>query len=102
MRPAPLYVQRVISSSKYCSGVCTKRLVLINGLIRSLGVDPCSILPCRGGSAHCEAYRGYETVYLVRLLRDTDTISLASVTPPSRSCPFLCWSCILVISLVVS
>ena len=39
VRPALLYAQRVICSTTYCSGVCTKRLVLTNGLIRLLGVD---------------------------------------------------------------
>ena len=33
----------------------------------------------------------YETFYLVRVLRDTDTISLAFVTSPLRGFPFLCF-----------
>ena len=113
VRPALLYVQRVISSSAYCSGVCTQRLgqhiaveyVPAPGFLQWPNLiawrRPDAILHRRGGSALYEANLGSEAVFIVRLLRDTDTISLASVTPPSRACPCVCWSCMLAISLVV-
>ena len=68
VRPALLYVQRVICSTTYCSGVCTKRLVLTNGLIRLLGVD--LMRYCLVGAVQriAKQFVFNETIYLVRLL----------------------------------